>query len=95
MAPVPCMTTSASQGQSLLVQACLKALPHTVPGQRVNCIPGISALTDKRRLIETLVRAYGEGAFRIVPAPSCCQTSTLSGVHGYEHTRCVCLPECQ
>ncbi len=67
MAPVPCMTTSASQGQSLLVQACLKALPHTVPGQRVNCIPGISALTDKRRLIETLVRAYGEGAFRIVP----------------------------
>ncbi len=49
------------------MQACLKALPHTVPGQRVNCIPGISALTDKRRLIETLVRAYGEGAFRIVP----------------------------
>lgn len=48
-------------------QACLKALSHAVPGQRVNCIPGISALTDKRRLIETLVRTYGEGAFQIVP----------------------------
>lgn len=49
------------------VQACLKALPHTEPGQRVNCIPGITALTDKRRLIETLVNVYGEGAFQIVP----------------------------
>ena len=50
-----------------MMQACLKALPHTVHGQRVNCIPGISALTDKRRLIETLVRAYGDGASQIVP----------------------------
>lgn len=49
------------------MQACLKALSHTVPGQRVNCIPGITALTDKRRLVETLVRTYGEGAFQIVP----------------------------
>jgi hypothetical protein len=49
------------------MQACLKALLHTVPGQRVNCIPGITALTDKRRLVETLVRTYGEGAFQIVP----------------------------
>ena len=49
------------------MQACLKALPHTVLGQRVNCIPGITALTDKRRLVETLVRTYGEGAFQIAP----------------------------
>ena len=49
------------------MQACLKALPHTRPGHKVSCMPGITALSDKRRLIETLTSAYGEGAFTILP----------------------------
>ncbi|BDA46895.1 probable tubulin polyglutamylase ttll6 [Coccomyxa sp. Obi] len=48
-------------------RACLKALPHTRPGQKVSCMPGITALSDKRRLIETLTSAYGDGAFTILP----------------------------
>lgn len=51
----------------IVSQACLRALPHTQPGQKVSCMPGIVALSDKRRLIETLTSAYGEGAFSILP----------------------------
>ncbi|KAK9832730.1 hypothetical protein WJX81_005345 [Elliptochloris bilobata] len=48
-------------------QECYKALPYLGPGQRVSCLPGIAALTDKASLVETLVRAYGELAFSILP----------------------------
>jgi hypothetical protein len=48
-------------------QACLRALPLTRQGQKVNCVPGSRALTDKRSLIETLTGAYGEDAFGILP----------------------------
>lgn len=50
-----------------MLQACLKALPRTQPGQRVNCVPGVTALSDKRRLVETLIGSYGSGAFTIIP----------------------------
>lgn len=30
-------------------------------------MPGITALSDKRRLIDTLTAAYGEGAFGMLP----------------------------
>lgn len=30
-------------------------------------MPGITSLSDKRRLIETLTSAYGDGAFSILP----------------------------
>ena len=49
------------------LQACLKALPRTRAGQRVNCVPGVTALSDKRRLVETLLGAYGSGAFTVIP----------------------------
>ena len=49
------------------MQACLRALPHTQPGQRVNCVPGTAALSRKGHMIATLLSAYGSGAFSIIP----------------------------
>lgn len=48
-------------------QACMRALPHTRPGQRVSCLPGTTALSRKGRLVGTLLAAYGSGAFGIIP----------------------------
>ena len=53
--------------EAVHAQACLRALPHTRPGQRVSCVPGSTALSHKGRLIETLQAAYGSGAFSIIP----------------------------
>ena len=36
-------------------------------GKRVSCVPGLEALTDKHRLVATLLDAYGTRAFDIIP----------------------------
>ncbi|KAK9818821.1 hypothetical protein WJX74_005844 [Apatococcus lobatus] len=48
-------------------QGCERALLNIRPGQKVSCVPGMEAVTDKRRLATTLRAAYGEGAFSIIP----------------------------
>jgi hypothetical protein len=37
------------------------------PGQLSSAVPGTQSLCKKKRLAETLVRAYGEEAFEIIP----------------------------
>lgn len=46
----------AGLGAAGRAQGCHKALPHLRPGQRVSCMPGISALTDKAALVCLLHR---------------------------------------
>ncbi|KAK9830487.1 hypothetical protein WJX72_011998 [[Myrmecia] bisecta] len=46
---------------------CTKALQYMRPGQRASCMPGLSTLTRKDRLIATLVERFGDGAFDITP----------------------------
>ncbi|KAK9865549.1 hypothetical protein WJX84_007461 [Apatococcus fuscideae] len=48
-------------------QGCERALLHAKPGQRVSCVPGMEAVTEKRQLAATMVAAYGEGAFAVIP----------------------------
>ena len=49
------------------MQGCERALLHAKPGQRVSCVPGMEAVTEKRQLAATMVAAYGEGAFAVIP----------------------------
>ena len=43
---------------ALCAQGCHKALPHLSAGQRVSCLPGISALTDKAGLVSKRLPTY-------------------------------------
>ena len=45
----------------------MQALPHVIPGHKVSCVPGLSELTIKDRLVARLTQFYGEGAFAIIP----------------------------
>lgn len=49
------------------LQDCHKALRRLRPGQKVNCVPGMAALSSKGLLAASLTAAYGEGAFDIIP----------------------------
>ena len=50
-----------------VLQGCEQALVNARPGSKVSCVPGMEAVTEKRRLATTLRAAYGEGAFAIIP----------------------------
>lgn len=50
-----------------VLQSCFKALKRLRPGQKVGCLPGASALSNKAALVVSLTAAYGEGAFHITP----------------------------
>ncbi len=50
-----------------MLQGCKRALMNARPGSKVSCVPGLEAVTEKRRLATTLRAAYGEGAFAIIP----------------------------
>ena len=44
-------STPFSYTRELPAQECHKALPYLMRGQRVSCLPGITALTDKAALV--------------------------------------------
>ncbi len=45
----------------------IKAAPHLQPGQLVSAVVGLNSLTMKKRLLQSLQRAYQQGAFSITP----------------------------
>uniref|UniRef100_A0A383WF20 Tubulin--tyrosine ligase-like protein 5 n=1 Tax=Tetradesmus obliquus TaxID=3088 RepID=A0A383WF20_TETOB len=47
--------------------ACHKAYESMKPGQMVNCIPGVQAMSLKRNFLQTWQQAYGEAAFGYIP----------------------------
>lgn len=47
--------------------ACFRAYPIMTTQQKVNCLPGVSAIILKKELVKTLQEAYGEAAFLIMP----------------------------
>ncbi|KAI8476030.1 MAG: hypothetical protein J3K34DRAFT_516940 [Monoraphidium minutum] len=47
--------------------ACVMALPHMRPGQRVNCVPGVNDIALKKDFVRSWQEAYGEGAFGFIP----------------------------
>ncbi|WIA41949.1 hypothetical protein OEZ86_009255 [Tetradesmus obliquus] len=47
--------------------ACHKGYESMKPGQMVNCIPGVQAMSLKRNFLQTWQQAYGEAAFGYIP----------------------------
>lgn len=78
---------------ALCAQGCHKALPHLSAGQRVSCLPGISALTDKAGLVGKGLPTYlFLGGFSGLLAGGQMDTSvniqvyaTGRGVAGWQH----------